>query len=144
MRKRNVRDSRSLAKDTLHKLGKKRRLVLFLAWETLFPVIGPLPVNSQTRDIGLLRCSVCRALGPRTEWVKDRSGSDPRPRRQAETALLIGRRLGVGAIQGRKRVFWLQFVPQFKVQLWTIHRPGTADFRDDLALLHFIALAYDN
>jgi hypothetical protein len=33
------------------KLGKKRRFVLILEWETLFPVIGRLPVNTHTLDI---------------------------------------------------------------------------------------------
>jgi hypothetical protein len=33
------------------KLGRKRRFVLLLAWETLLPTIGPLPVTSQTRAI---------------------------------------------------------------------------------------------
>jgi hypothetical protein len=29
----------------------KRRFVLLLAWETLFPTMGPLPVTSHTRAI---------------------------------------------------------------------------------------------
>src|SRR6476646_9396315 len=33
------------------KLGKKRRFVLIFEWETLFPVIGRLPVNTHTLDI---------------------------------------------------------------------------------------------
>src|SRR6202007_1814387 len=33
------------------KLGRKRRFVLLLAWETLLPTIGPLPVTWQTRAI---------------------------------------------------------------------------------------------
>ena len=33
------------------KLGRKRRFVLLLAWETLLPIIGPLPVTWQTRAI---------------------------------------------------------------------------------------------
>ncbi len=33
------------------KLGKKRRFVLILEWETLFPVMGRLPVNTHTFDI---------------------------------------------------------------------------------------------
>jgi len=30
-------------------------LVLLLAWETLFPTMGPLPVTSQTRAMWTLR-----------------------------------------------------------------------------------------
>jgi hypothetical protein len=32
-------------------LGKNRRRVRFLAWDTLLPVVGPLPVTWQTLDI---------------------------------------------------------------------------------------------
>jgi hypothetical protein len=31
-------------------LGRKRRLVLLLAWETLLPTIGFFPVTSHSRD----------------------------------------------------------------------------------------------
>src|SRR5438552_9526428 len=36
---------------TLHRFGRKRRLVLMLEWLTLWPTRGPLAVSSQRRDI---------------------------------------------------------------------------------------------
>jgi hypothetical protein len=36
------------------RFGRNRRRVLLLAWLTLLPDIGPFPLNSQTRDIGLI------------------------------------------------------------------------------------------
>ena len=36
---------------TLRKFGIKRRFVLLLAWLTLLPTIGPLPVIAHTFDI---------------------------------------------------------------------------------------------
>src|SRR4051794_19149538 len=38
-------------KVTLHRFGRKRRLVLMLEWLTLWPTWGPLAVSSQRRDI---------------------------------------------------------------------------------------------
>src|SRR4051794_35290300 len=38
-------------KVTLHRFGKKRRLVLMLEWLTLWPTRGPFWVSSQRRDI---------------------------------------------------------------------------------------------
>src|ERR1700730_4846090 len=38
-------------KVTLHRFGRKRRLVLILEWLTLWPTCGPLAVSSQRRDI---------------------------------------------------------------------------------------------
>ena len=47
-----VSDARvSDARVTWHRLGRKRRLVLLLAWDTLLPATGPVPVNSQRRDM---------------------------------------------------------------------------------------------
>src|SRR5690242_6995785 len=36
---------------TLHRFGRKRRLVLMLEWLTLWPTSGPLAVSSQRRDM---------------------------------------------------------------------------------------------
>ena len=36
---------------TVFRLGSHRRLVLLCAWDTLFPVIGPLPQTSHTLAI---------------------------------------------------------------------------------------------
>ncbi len=36
------------------RLGRKRRFVLLLAWDTLFPTIGAFPVTSHTRDMIIL------------------------------------------------------------------------------------------
>src|SRR6476620_6368814 len=48
-RRRTQRFSVSTQKRRYCRFGMNRRLVLLLAWETLFPTIGPLPVTSQTR-----------------------------------------------------------------------------------------------
>src|SRR5215217_3434577 len=53
-RRRTKRFSLSTQKRRYCRFGRNRRLVLLLAWETLFPTIGPLPVTSQTRAIGTL------------------------------------------------------------------------------------------
>src|SRR6476620_1364265 len=50
-RRRTQRFSVSTQKRRYCRFGRNRRLVLLLAWETLFPTIGPLPVTSQTRAI---------------------------------------------------------------------------------------------
>src|SRR5690606_18752430 len=50
-RSRIQRFSLSLQKRRFCRLGRKRRLVLLFAWETLFPTIGALPVTWQTRAI---------------------------------------------------------------------------------------------
>src|SRR5438270_7630917 len=54
MRRRTQRFSLSTQKRRYCRFGRNRRLVLLLAWETLFPTIGPLPVTSQTRAIAAL------------------------------------------------------------------------------------------
>src|SRR3954465_7597617 len=54
-RRRTQRFSFSTQKRRYCRFGRNRRLVLLLAWETLFPTIGPLPVTSQTRAISTLR-----------------------------------------------------------------------------------------
>src|SRR3954464_9092518 len=54
-RRRTQRFSVSTQKRRYCRFGRNRRLVLLLAWETLFPTIGPLPVTSQTRAISTLR-----------------------------------------------------------------------------------------
>src|SRR5258708_25489676 len=43
--------SASEIKVTFCRFGRNVRLVLLLAWETLFPTCRPLPVSSQTRDM---------------------------------------------------------------------------------------------
>src|SRR3569832_2113200 len=50
-RKRTLRPSTSEMKVTLHRFGRKRRLVLMLEWLTLWPTWGPLAVSSQRRDM---------------------------------------------------------------------------------------------
>src|ERR1700755_1161062 len=54
MRRRTQRFSLSTQKRRYCRLGRNRRLVLLLAWETLFPTIGPLPVTSHTRAMWTL------------------------------------------------------------------------------------------
>ena len=54
-RRRTQRFSLSTQKRRYCRLGRKRRLVLLLAWETLLPTMGFLPVTSHTRAIGTLR-----------------------------------------------------------------------------------------
>src|SRR5687767_1057845 len=54
MRRRTQRFSFSTQNRRYCRFGRNRRLVLLLAWETLFPTIGPLPVTSQTRAIAAL------------------------------------------------------------------------------------------
>src|SRR5438874_11496695 len=50
-RRRTLRPSASEMKVTLHRFGRKRRLVLILEWLTLWPTCGALAVSSQRRDI---------------------------------------------------------------------------------------------
>src|SRR5258705_13546313 len=50
-RRRTLRPSASEMKVTLHRFGRKRRLVLMFEWLTLWPTCGPLAVSSQRRDI---------------------------------------------------------------------------------------------
>src|SRR6188768_3550174 len=50
-RRRTLRPSVSEMNVTLHRFGRKRRLVLMLEWLTLWPTWGPLAVSSQRRDI---------------------------------------------------------------------------------------------
>ena len=45
--------SSGIKKRFLTKLALNLRLVLFIAWETLFPTIALFPVSSQTLDIAL-------------------------------------------------------------------------------------------
>ena len=49
---------------TSFRFGRNRRRVLLLAWLTLLPLIGPLPVSSQTRDMVCSFVSAVRAGGP--------------------------------------------------------------------------------
>src|ERR1700754_2452547 len=50
-RRRTLRPSASEMNVTLHRFGRKRRLVLMLEWLTLWPTSGPLAVSSQRRDM---------------------------------------------------------------------------------------------
>jgi hypothetical protein len=50
-RSEKVWPSASECKDTFTRLGRNRRLVCTREWLTLLPVIGRVPVRSQTRDI---------------------------------------------------------------------------------------------
>src|SRR5687768_5041852 len=61
-RRRTQRFSFSTQKRRLCRLGRNRRLVRLFAWETLFPVIGRLPVTSHTRAMMLAPNSAKPAL----------------------------------------------------------------------------------
>src|SRR5690606_2030821 len=62
MRSWKLRPSFSDSSETSFRFGRNRRRVLLLAWDTLLPLIGPLPVSSQTRDMILfLRFDPARA-----------------------------------------------------------------------------------
>src|ERR1700722_9118535 len=55
-RRRTFLPSTSEMKVTLHRFGRKRRLVLMLEWLTVWPTCGPLAVSSQRRDISKILC----------------------------------------------------------------------------------------
>src|SRR3954466_3201132 len=75
-RRRTQRFSVSTQKRRYCRFGRNRRLVLLLAWETLFPTIGPLPVTSQTRDI----CSpLLPPVAHRECLCSQRAPGSPRP-----------------------------------------------------------------
>src|SRR3954470_17664116 len=63
-RRRTKRFSLSTQKRRYCRFGRNRRLVLLLAWETLFPTIGPLPVTSHTRAMKHSSFLVQRPEGP--------------------------------------------------------------------------------
>jgi hypothetical protein len=48
-----VDDTQALVRDAQTYVGRKRRRVLFFAWETLLPLIGRFPVTWQTLDMTL-------------------------------------------------------------------------------------------
>ena len=50
-RSRTERPSASDISVTFRRFGRNRRLVLMFEWLTLWPTWGPLPVNSQRRDM---------------------------------------------------------------------------------------------
>src|SRR5580692_11127332 len=54
IRNRTERPSASEIIVTFTRLGRNRRLVLMFEWLTLWPVWGPLPVNSHRRDMAYL------------------------------------------------------------------------------------------
>src|ERR1700761_6051263 len=62
-RRRTLRPSASEMNVTLHRFGRKRRLVLMLEWLTLWPTRGPLAVSSQRRDIVIIL-----AKAPAARW----------------------------------------------------------------------------
>src|SRR5688572_24772329 len=64
-RRRTQRFSVSTQKRRYCRFGRNRRLVLLLAWETLFPTIGPLPVTSHTRA---MRTLFLEQLAPAQPW----------------------------------------------------------------------------
>src|SRR6202035_1238870 len=64
-RRRTLRPSASEMKVTLHRFGRKRRLVLMLEWLTRWPTWGPLAVSSQRRDISKILCHPRANLSPR-------------------------------------------------------------------------------
>ena len=59
-RSRKDRPNTSEINVTSFRFGRNRRFVLLLAWETLFPTIGRLPLSSHTRDMSLSH--------PRNRW----------------------------------------------------------------------------
>src|SRR3954470_21341319 len=74
---------------TFCRFGRNVRLVLLLAWETLFPTCRPLPVSSQTRDIVSILIFVCGPMArrappvSRSRFVRQRRG----PSRSNPTAV---------------------------------------------------------
>src|SRR5277367_6129529 len=62
-RSRTFRPSASEMKVTLHRFGRKRRLVLMLEWLTLWPVRGPLAVSSQRRDMSKILATPRQPIG---------------------------------------------------------------------------------
>src|SRR4029077_12634917 len=63
------------------RFGRKRRLVLLLAWETLFPTIGRLPVTWHTRAMKLSfgggRNALC-VSGLEIAHLRQEGGTTPR------------------------------------------------------------------
>src|SRR6188508_774512 len=97
-RRRTQRFSVSTQKRRYCRFGRNRRLVLLLAWETLFPTIGPLPVTSQTRAMWTLFLEqlaprqrsrvawvVCSLTSPENGWRYP--GLPPDARRQFRQSL---------------------------------------------------------
>src|SRR6201994_2055914 len=85
-RRRTLRPSASEMKVTLHRFGRKRRLVLMLEWLTLWPTSGPLAVSSQRRDMSQilwLPRQPDRRLGGVENSVLVRSGRTYRGHRAA-------------------------------------------------------------
>src|SRR6056297_2649473 len=81
MRSLNRRSRMSEPRVTSVRFGKNRRLVLLLAWLTLLPDIGPLPVSSQTRDMGVssFLCQRCICWRRRSRCGKGVGSGAPRP-----------------------------------------------------------------
>ena len=76
----------SLVSDTSFRFGRKRRLVLLLAWLTLLPTIGLLPVSSQRRAIGPILASGSVGRGVPPPGNRKRPDSRARRRRQGSRA----------------------------------------------------------
>src|SRR3954452_3266445 len=72
-RRRTQRFSVSTQKRRYCRFGRNRRLVLLLAWETLFPTIGPLPVTSHTRAIStpIIQTAITGGLFAQTSLLPD-------------------------------------------------------------------------
>src|SRR3569833_380074 len=93
-RRRTLRPRTSEMKVTLHRFGRKRRLVLMLEWLTLWPTWGPLAVSSQRRDI------VQILFHPRTRRPSKGRRGGPK-----FVQLSFGRRGRIGATAGYVKVF---------------------------------------
>src|SRR3954466_14211548 len=93
-RRRTLRPSASEMKVTLHRFGRKRRLVLMFEWLTLWPTWGPLAVSSQRRDI------VQILFHPRTRRPSKGRRGGPK-----FVQLSFGRRGRIGAAAGYVKVF---------------------------------------
>jgi hypothetical protein len=76
IRRRSERPRASECNATDFSDGRKRRLVLTFEWLTLWPVMGPMPVSSQRRDISgiLVRVGAPAETGTR-KW--ERAGNRP-------------------------------------------------------------------
>src|SRR5690606_28133366 len=72
-RRRTQRFSLSTQNRRVCRLGRKRRLVLLLACETLLPVIGALPVTWHTRAMVFYLCSGRDGEGKTGGWARARA-----------------------------------------------------------------------
>src|SRR5208282_3337938 len=105
-RNRTARSSASDSTEVTWRLGRKRRLVLLLAWLTLLPTSTPLPVMLHRRDMGK---SLDRKGGDKPRGRPDFYGKrqDPSSRgaRPGQLRRIGGLRQACGRLPGRGRRF---------------------------------------